>query len=816
MKPNMASKFQQLREGKAVEIEPGVSGRLDRENKTLQLSNGEVLNVANDRDFFPSSEKEINLSKQKEHIEKGISRTPLGEFGYQFSQKGLLGGARDWIGYLTQNGEEYATRKKAEREVSDRISEESPYTSAAATAASFVPDIAATGTLPAVAAAPLLAAGSAGSRIVTEPKEVAGEVAASAAMGYGIDKVGKYLNRVANRRAAVRSLPEQQQAVRNQNIAGKQATEEFNRLQTQDYNYLKQNTKNINEYRLQQHAKEVNTRQNKMIASQNAYEKAKYNRDVEVIQKKNQAEIAKANRSKEASTLQREYLTAKAEAESETRRLSQEFKEAQASYQESLKKLPELQRQAQKVYGENVIRNAKEIEGHLPKNAKISVEEIGVPQFVDEGINKTGLAGSREGTQARRILQSIFPEGEMIGSRELSRRYQALEEAIQRSPPEVQAVLNQFKRHLGGRLPSIVENAIVYNKVMPLLKKSLNKEIDSILSEISFSGRGMEGAKDTLSKFAKTNVNNLLAQDLTPIDFMNKLKSGEVSRELANKILTVEDFLVDFSPSNIKFMQKQGTFTHVFEDAQRKHAYFVNQLQKKIEPKIRKYETKALQLAQYSGKKVRSSVKKTFGLAEEVLPPVPPSALSYPEIPLPPKELSPIPAAQLPNPVVAPETPPIPVKPSLMQEPTLPIPQSFTPQGEPALSPARGSAEGMGDLLEKNLLGGKGIVNNPLAKLAGLRYLLGKAALPVEAGYAAAKLLTSPTELGQAARITFKQGGIEAINSWAQRYQSYHNGILEDPRERRSLTKEIEDDPEISIEKKALIQSMVNRGKPLQ
>jgi hypothetical protein len=78
------------------------------------------------------------------------------------------------------------------------------------------------------------------------------------------------------------------------------------------------------------------------------------------------------------------------------------------------------------------------------------------------------------------------------------------------------------------------------------------------------------------------------------------------------------------------------------------------------------------------------------------------------------------------------------------------------------------------------------------------------------------KGLTSPTASGQAARLSFKQGGIQAIDMWAKKYPSYHNGILENPQDRRSLTKEIEDDSEIPIEQKAVIQSKINRGKSLQ
>jgi hypothetical protein len=54
------------------------------------------------------------------------------------------------------------------------------------------------------------------------------------------------------------------------------------------------------------------------------------------------------------------------------------------------------------------------------------------------------------------------------------------------------------------------------------------------------------------------------------------------------------------------------------------------------------------------------------------------------------------------------------------------------------------------------------------------------------------------------------------IDQLAQKYPSYHDGVIEDPQERRSLTKEIENDREMSMEDKAVFQSKVNRGKPLQ
>ena len=106
--------------------------------------------------------------------------------------------------------------------------------------------------------------------------------------------------------------------------------------------------------------------------------------------------------------------------------------------------------------------------------------------------------------------------------------------------------------------------------------------------------------------------------------------------------------------------------------------------------------------------------------------------------------------------------------------------------------------------------------NAPAGALAGM------AGIPVAKAAAAglgiakgAEILTRPGARPNAVRATFKQGGVEAIESWAQRYPSYNNGVLENPMERRSLTKEIENDQDMPIEVKAMMQSKVNRGKPL-
>lgn len=816
MRLDMPSKWDQIRAGQAVEIEPGLSGRLNQEKKTLELSNGRVLNVGNNPNFFPQNEKQLAVSKQKEYMEKG-AKGPVGEFLHQYTSQGIPGGVGDVVSYITQSGEDYANRKAAEQQVSQRISKESPYISGAATGANIATDIALTRGMSALKAAPLLTVGSAGSRLFTEPENVVSEAALSAAGGKLIDMGGNYLNKVAQRRAASRALPAQQEAVRNSNILGEQNVSNLNKAEAQQFNALRQNVKSANEARLKQHELDLNARQNQMIQAQNAFDQAKATRDAEIIRLKNQAEVAKVQRSANAAQLDAEYKAKLAAAKQEEKRLADEFKLAKDKYEESVKQLPELQKKAQAEHSANVVKNAQQIERSFPKQSKISTEELGVADFIETNLRKSGLAGSPEAARSGRILKSLFPEGELLGGRELSKRYKALEDAIQKSNPEVQQILNNFKNHMGEKLPSILENSITYHKIYPLLKRNIESDVKSILNEIPIISKNMESFKNKLMQNALTNANIQIREGITPNNFIQRLQNGELGREIANSILTAEDFLVDMTKDQLKNVKGEGFLKIFMEDAQRKHQFFVSELTKKLENRLARYEIKATESANAASKKLGKDIKGTYGIAEPVAQPTAPQPPSSVPLPAAPGELPPVAPINIPPPINPPPTPAIPPKPSLLAEPVAPTPQTFIPQAEPTLPAASGMAERTGDLLEKNLLGGGNtLVNNPLTKLAGLKYLLGKAALPAEAAYLGMKGLTSPTAAGEVARMTFKQGGIQAIESWARRYPSYNNGILENPQDRRSLTKEIEDDFSIPIEQKAVLQSKVNRGKPIQ
>jgi hypothetical protein len=773
----MVEKRKGLRAGRVEELEPGVFGRLNSKDQTLELSNGEKLRLSekDKQELFPSNEQARKYAETKEEVEQKIKKTPGGEFFHQLGQKGVIGGLKEWGNKLTHTGDEYLRLRNAEREVGERISKESPWTSAAATGASFIPDIALTGGMSAVKAAPLLTALSAGPRILEEPGQVAAEAGIAAAGGKILDIGGNYLSKIAARRGASRAIPEMQAATRAENIAGKEAAQAENLAQRQQHNILSEKVKNENAALLHQHNLEMTARQNAMIEADNAYKQAK---------------VAQAE--------------GKSVNVQQNKRLKDEYELAKKNYDEAVRDTPRLQKEAQAEHSQNVVKNAEYIERLFPENSRLLGSQFGVNEFIENNIGKTGLAGSREASQASRILKSLFPEDEFISVKELSKRYRAIEDAIQRAPPEIQGVLSQFKNHLGERLPLILEDTIAHSKIMPSLSKELSKDISTIIKEIDF-GKGQETTRNLLLKRANANLNNII-KDIGPDSFVKKLQNGEVSRLLRNGILTTEDFLTDAGFTNFSKLRKEGLFELATKELNRKHSYFVNEIEKRIKNELARSELKAMQAGKEASKKVGRDIRDTYGLAQ----PVP-----NPAVPVQPEPIALPPNLQ--NPIAPPATPPVSPKPSLNVEPTPPIPNTFSSQPEPTLAPSSNAAESIGDFLEKPLI--KGSATNNLLKLGALKYALGPAALPVEgaalAGYGALKGLTSPGAVGEAARLSFKQGGIQAIEMMMQRYPSYNNGVLENPQERRSLNKEIEDDAEIPIEQKAVIQSKVNRGKLL-
>lgn len=754
----MSSTMDRLRKGEAVEFGKGRVGRLNLETKTLETSDGRRIYVGDDPDFFPPSEQSLSQSRARESVQKEIGSFPLGEgIGetlFQAGQTGIFKAGQDWVDRFTLSSEESALKQQARQNVSEQISKESPYRSLAGTALGLTPDFLLTHGMSGAKAGGLLTGLHAGPRILDEPGQVLEEAAIGAGTGKLLDIGAGWLGKSSKRREASRQIPLKQAEVRAQNLATQTA-------ETERFNALKSQVQTENAAQRHQYQLELNARKNKMIEAENA----------------------------------------KTAAKNENVKLNQEYQAAKRDYETALKEQPKLQREAQKQFSNEVVRQAEKVSRAFPKNSKIPTSELNIEGFLESEINQAGIKGTPEANRFTRIVKGIFPEGEEITSSQLAQKYVAIEKGIQEASPQTRQIFNKFKDYLGERLPTVLADELAYHRIIPSLKNSLMKDAQVAVGKLNLAKSGLGSEPYTLKKIELT-LDQLLERKNLP-NFLEKLQSGEFAKELKEKWITPETFQFQFlSPVEQKTLKRaQATSSMdqlrklglpIVDPASQRFETVMNVVGKKIDSQLAKAELKSIALEADAEKRLGTSVRKTLG-EQAPLPqhqaPIAPAPVSVAPEPIPP----------LPTPPMDAQVPPFTPTPAL-PEPTLPPPQ--------------GMAEIVGDLLEKPLLKGKGPLGDlgPLGKLAGLKYVLGKGALPIEAGYLALKGLTAPGTAGL--REGLRQGGVEAIVQLASKYPSYQNGIIQNPRERRSFTKELEES-EIPLEEKAVFQSKVNRGIPL-
>jgi hypothetical protein len=140
-----------------------------------------------------------------------------------------------------------------------------------------------------------------------------------------------------------------------------------------------------------------------------------------------------------------------------------------------------------------------------------------------------------------------------------------------------------------------------------------------------------------------------------------------------------------------------------------------------------------------------------------------------------------------------------------------PIPQQMpSPPNAGRMANAFENPNFYGDMGKKAI--GRGGVSGLIAS-----HLLG--AGNVAAGAGSGLLLSSglrgatrPDALGNINRLAIQRGGTQAIAYAITEKPSYTNGILLDPQDRRDMVAEIENNPQISLGDKAVLQAKINRG----
>jgi hypothetical protein len=801
----MVSSRQKLRKGEVVSLKDGRQAKLNLEDQTLELSDGKKLPVPEryKKEFFPSPER-IPVVEEKERIRGKFENIPFGPALYQATETGAFKAGKGIYDKIVSTGDDYLKKRQAQQEVSEEISESNPYQSFAGTALGYAPDLALTRGMSALKAGPTLALAHAGPNIVEDPASVGASALVNTAAMKFIEAGGNFISKAAGRRGESRAVAAESSRVRASNKQGLAETNERIALLEQSHNVLKSDAQELNRLKKDQYELNVVQARQKIADQDREYYQKVAERNDQISQMKQDAILAKSNNKADWRKKQDEYEGAKREWEVEKGKIDKEHAAAVSSYEKELSSLPEKQNQLNKQYEDQVAKNVSKITESFPKGTKIYGSSLDPEGFIQNSIVESGLVATPAGKRATGIIRSIFKENDEFLSNQLVDKYRNLERRIVSSNKDVADILVDFKDHLAKQLPRSISDYIANKQLRPLI----NKEIGPIVSDAAKQLRESGGI--VLSDEREKRLAHMLRMQMSMMGengFIDSLKRGNIFKRLDNKI-PIESFVNMTSD----MIERRGP--HYLNKVNEDYGKFLNILEDSLNSILTPYQKQANEIYNSYVKKLTPTAQRTRGTASSPIRPEEPVKREYPAGP---EKLSkPIDVQQplsFPPSISKPQDIPLPQKPSLTKIEGF-EPMKFSPEVEPTLAPAMGAAEKMGDAFEQPILG-----NNPsgsIMKLAGLKYLMGGAAPVVEgigaAGYAGMRGLTNPNVPG---KLIFQNGGVMALQAAAEKYPSFHDGILEDPMERRSLVKEIEDDPTMPLEDKALYQSKVNRGKPL-
>ena len=756
------SKFSDLREGKLVEWDLPKGGktkaRLNKDKGVLELATGEEWEIPDEfrSDLIPETEQQLRVAKEKESLEK--SRQSLGSLGtslYQFGQSGGLGGIVQDIGlypesfmqamktekgqenlsFLQRIGENYQTKRRARKELSEELQSEEPVSSLVGKGAELGAELFLTRGMSGTKALPLMTVAEKGIEGLKKPVETAKEAAVSAVIGKMGDKASKFLGDVAKRRLQRRTTSQLAKDVERANIEGAQRAESANA----------------------QRAYETNLRR----------EMADYSNRLE----KSRVEAANAFREGRIA----------------------DYQKAIQNRENLLKQVPALQSKEQERFSAEVMKNVEKISQTLDKGQKIPSENFGVGKFIEDQLETSVFAGTKDAAEASKFLTTLFKEGRQMTAEGLERTLKSVEERIQRAAPGVRDILIDFKDYIGKQIPRVISEAKFSDRFGSKIQSDISRAIDKTIKEVvpKNDTRMISRVKDYFSDFQF---------QMNP-DFFKSLENGTLDEHI---LLSIDKHFFDqvTPPKEIAkqlgIKPKTKALTTIHENERAVLTEFSKKLPENIQSALERYPAERSVIEETINKRLGLSPQKIKGTA--------------PSVPVPP---------EIPPPVIPPKE-----YPQLQTIPQKYVPQPFVPSRVPEVPGAVTSAERLGDVLEKPIMSsGKGVAESPIAKIAALKYILGKAALPIEAtalaGYGAAKAATAPTTMGQAIRQAIKTGGgnavPNAINSYLRdNFESYSDGILEDPYERMRASSEIEQVPFLGIEEKAHFQTKINRGKPLR
>jgi hypothetical protein len=433
--------------------------------------------------------------------------------------------------------------------------------------------------------------------------------------------------------------------------------------------------------------------------------------------------------------------------------------------------------------------------GSTPVDASL----LGVEDFIENEIGRSATPVGKEAKDTTSFLRSVFkPDAQgKLTADQFKKGMSSLDAAIVGSEGVERQFLTDFRQSVLKKLPDQLSEAYVQNKWIPRILSKVGNLEEKILDQ--FEKMGVE----------KGN-NRKFYEKMTMSDVFSKSKN--IAQDSAKEAL---DSLVQKYGSLEKAIQSSNfadELSEAMQNSSRAQKIFAS-----YDTAFRRHTRDALLLGEPFD--IRVALKDEFDTVAQSINKKSKQYLLDIQNDLLTKEgvtssaISKTPA----SPAIPPKPQMPPIKPAQQIAPNLaPIPQVPAPQG--IYQRIGAGLENLDFGRTARRYGGtRGLGIGALAHLAHIPVAATTAGLA--AGTAALRGITSPGRVGTLVRQGMEYGsrGIyRAIEDLASRYPSYHDGILDDPMERRSLVREIEDNQEISLEQKALVQSKINRGRPIE
>ena len=470
-------------------------------------------------------------------------------------------------------------------------------------------------------------------------------------------------------------------------------------------------------------------------------------------------------------------------------------------YPEILKAHQEATTKAEKDFLVRMAKGIDTIQSDL-KGKGLPKTSLGVEDFINQNVGTSAIAGTPEAKQLTNFLESLSVSApEHMNAADVRNMFQAIEGRLATATDVEAPILNSFREHLVQRIPVGAANSATRAKYGTRLMDSFDKNIDSAVNSFMadkelvgflkkyIGEKPLQGLGDDLKRFMRTGFDKL-----TPQEFIQDLQSGNFT-----------DRMMWYLDNNKKLMELTGSVNHTVDYlkklsmAQMRHTipYEPATLKNLLKAKDRIANLRT-EIADKMTQDLNKNARGINSYHDYVLNNVS-DKLSD--------------AVGMQNPLAGGNMP--------SNARPMPIPTPMPPQ--------TGRMAGFFETpnfyrsqLAKLASLGKGNTGK-LAKLAWIGAGLPKAgAAAATVGVAggltsALRGVTSPTALGSIAREGIKRGGIKFIvEAIAQKYPSYQNGVLQDPQERRAASSEIEQDQDLGIEDKSMLQTSINRGKNLE